>query len=245
MYCNNCGKEIADNYKFCAYCGASVESQNNNIDAETSDNFIDKYIQEKNNKSKNIKYFWVTILVLFIIFAGVLFTIFVKSPEYTIYSAVSAMKANNYEKTIKYINIEKIVNNRFEAVTAEMMNDPSLDNNPFAGLAYMFVEAVKPKFVSIVQDSFKNIVESPDNIFQEVSTPKLLVFLIIKNYNGITLVKTQNEPKKVIFEFNDNSNINNLQIELNKNSEQNWEIVDIGGYDFWDDANSTYLEHNE
>ena len=164
-----------------------------------NDNFIDKYIQEKNNKSKNIKYFWVTILVLFIIFAGVLFTIFVKSPEYTIYSAVSAMKANNYEKTIKYINIEKIVNNRFEAVTTEMMNDPALDNNPFAGLAYMFVEAVKPKFVSIVQDSFKNIVESPDNIFQEVSTPKLLIFLIIKNYNGITLVKTQNEPKKVIF----------------------------------------------
>lgn len=155
------------------------------------------------------------------------------------------MKANNYEKTIKYINIEKIVNNRFEAVTAEMMNDPALDNNPFAGLAYMFVEAVKPKFVSIVQDSFKNIVESPDNIFQEVSTPKLLIFLIIKNYNGITLVKTQNEPKKVIFEFNDNSNINNLQIELNKNSEQNWKIVDIGGYDFWDDTNSTYLEHNE
>ena len=38
MYCNNCGKEIADNYKFCAYCGASVESPNNNIDAETSDN---------------------------------------------------------------------------------------------------------------------------------------------------------------------------------------------------------------
>ena len=204
-----------------------------------------KYIQEKNNKSKNIKYFWVTILVLFIIFAGVLFTTFVKSPEYTIYSAISAMKTNNYEKTIKYINIEKIVNNRFEAVTTEMMNDPALDDNPFAGLAYMFVEAVKPKFVSIVQDSFKNIVESPDNIFQEVSTPKLLIFLIIKNYNGITLVKTQNEPKKVIFEFNDNSNINNLQIELNKNSEQNWEIVDIGGYDFWDDANSTYLEHNE
>ena len=32
MYCNNCGIEIADNYKFCAYCGAFVESQSN-IDA--------------------------------------------------------------------------------------------------------------------------------------------------------------------------------------------------------------------
>lgn len=244
MYCNNCGKEIADNHKFCAYCGASVELKNNNEDEQTSNNFIDKYIQEEKNKTKYIKNFFITIFVLLIIFGGVVVTIFVKSPEYAIYSAVNAMKANDYDRTIKYVNIEKIVNNRVEAITSEMMNAPELDNNPFAGLAYMFVEAVKPKFVSVVQNAFKNIVESPDNIFQEVSAPKLLIFLIIKHYDGMTIVKIDNGPKKVIFEYNDN-NINNLQIELNKNSEQNWEVVDICGYDFWEDFNSQYLEHKD
>lgn len=242
MYCPNCGKEIADNHKFCAYCGVSVESNDDNKNEQISDTFIDKYLQEEKNNLKQIKYFLVTMLALFIVFVGALVAIFVKSPEYAIYGAISAMKANNYEKTIKYINIEKIINNRFEVVKSEMLNTPELNNNPFADLAYMFIEVVKPKFISVAQDSFKNIVESPDNIFQEISMPRLLIFLIVKKYDKVTLIKTQNEPKKVIFELNNNND--NLQIELNKNSEQNWEIVDIGGYNFWEDNNSKYLEHN-
>lgn len=244
MYCNNCGKEIGDNYKFCSYCGTSVEQKNNNINEQASDNFIDKYIQEKQNKSKYIKYFFVALLVFFIILIGVLVTIFVKSPEYAIFSAVNAMKANNYEKTVKYINIEKIINNRFDAIKAEMINDADLNNNPFAGLAYLFIDSIKPKFVSIVQDSFKNIVESPDNIFQNISNVKLLIFLTVKNYHGVSLLKTNKGPQKVIFKFNDN-NINNLLIEMNKTSDEQWEIVDIDGYYFWDDKNSKYLEHSK
>ncbi len=225
MYCNNCGKEISDNHNFCSYCGASVEIPNKKAP------FINFCSKKKLN---GVKYFLISLILFSVIFFATAITIFLKSPEYSIYASITAMKENDYNKTIKYINIEKIINNRFQEITSEMMNDSELANNPFAGLAYMFIEAFKPKFVSLVQDSFKDIVESPDNVFQELSKPKLLAFLLIKNYNGITLTKTLNEPKKATFVFNNNKDINNLQINLNKTSDNIWEIVDISGYNFWE-----------
>ncbi|MBR1943478.1 zinc-ribbon domain-containing protein [bacterium] len=29
MFCNNCKKEIADNSKFCKYCGVNLENEDN------------------------------------------------------------------------------------------------------------------------------------------------------------------------------------------------------------------------
>ena len=233
MFCKKCGNEINDTDKFCSYCG--VENKN----------LIDEDELTNEREITNKKYYYILLLLVFLIFGLLTLTfIYVKSPECTIYSAVSAMKDNDYEKTTQYININKIVNNRIDVLVNEMLNDPSLNNNPFSGLAYLFIDAIKPRLTSMIEGKFKNIVESPDNVFQDIPKTHIFLFTLIKKYDDITLEKLTNEEKKVIFEFNNNT-IKNLRIILVKNSDNKWEIVDIDNSYFWQDTKSNYLEHSK
>lgn len=247
MYCNNCGNEIDDSSKFCPHCGAEqikVQEENKN-EYKTEEHSFEK--SKKLNihsikKTGSAKYSFISFLMIIIVALSVLGFLYLGSPEGAVYNSIVAMKDNDYDKTLKYVNINKIVDNRISALTDEMMDDPELENNPFAGLAYLFVEAIKPKLTSMIQDAFKGVVESPDNVFQNVSNVHVFLFTLIKNYDGNSLEKIQNDEKKVVFEFN-NKDIKNLQIVLVKNAQGNWEIVDILGYDFWKDDKVNFLEH--
>lgn len=245
MYCNNCGKEVDDNDKFCGHCGIhlNIETYNENINPEINKNNDITDIQSVNLKTKVTKYILIALTILIFISVSSMIIIYTKSPEFVIYKSVIAMKNNDYEKTIKYINIEKIIDNRVNDITAGMLNDPALKNNPFAGLAYAFVESIKPKLVDYIQTEFKNIIESPDNIFQDISSFKLLYFTIAKKYGNVSLNKVTKEPKKAILEFISSKNDYKLKIYFIKNSKNQWEIVDITGYEFWKEQNAQKLQH--
>jgi len=238
MFCPNCGKEIYAHSKFCQFCGAGINMPENNT-KQKGNNF-------KNNIKKNKKPH--CILVVTIVLFSILLVfclLYIKTPEFAIYNAVAAMKDNDYAKTIKYVNIEKIANNRIDAYMTNAINDESMRNNPFVGLAYIFAETLKPNIISIIQESFKDIVESPENIFQKASKPKVLLFTCIKKFGKLSLQKTVNEPKKAEFKFNDGNKIKNLYIVLNRTFEKKWEVVDIYGYDFWQDNNVQYLQYDK
>ena len=40
MYCNKCGKQLADGSIFCNYCGVKIEIQNEDIESKTQDDII-------------------------------------------------------------------------------------------------------------------------------------------------------------------------------------------------------------
>lgn len=61
MFCENCGKQIADNVSFCAYCGSSVVKRNMN----------NSKVVNKNSKNKMIGLF-VCIVVFAVVILGVL-----------------------------------------------------------------------------------------------------------------------------------------------------------------------------
>lgn len=213
-----------------------LDTKNEEVKTENQN----KILHSKSSLVKLIVIISSIIILLGITIMGYLYS---KSPEFAIYNSIVAMKDNDYNKTIQYINIEKITNNRVDEYMSEMLNDPSIADNPFAGLAYMFVDAVKPKFIELLQDEFKKVVESPDNIFQQVSKPQLLLFTIVKKHDGVSIKTITKEPKKVVFEFNDGKNIKDLRIYLVKNSNNNWEIVDLTGYEFWKDSEAEHLQH--
>lgn len=204
--------------------------------------YQNEYLSSKSSTVKLIVIIFSLIIFLSITIMGYFYS---KSPEFAIYNSIIAMKENDYNKTIQYINIEKITTNRVDAYVSEMLSTPALDDNPFVGLAYMFVDAIKPNFIALIQNEFKKVVESPDNIFQQVSKPQLLYFTIVKKYDNFSIKKIVKEPKKVVFEFTDGKDIDGVRIYLVKNSNNNWEIVDLTGYEFWQDVESEYLQHIE
>lgn len=245
MYCNNCGKEVNVNDKFCGHCGSCINIENYNKDNNTEININTNIndLQYVNLKTKVIQYGLIALIIFIFISVSSMIIIYTKSPEFVIYKSVIAMKNNDYEKTVKYVNIEKIIDNRVNDITTEMLNDPYIKNNPFAGLAYAFIESIKPKLIDYIKSEFKNIVESPDNIFQDVSSFKLLYFTIVKKYKNISLKNVTNEPKKAILELIGTKNNYKLKIYFIKNSKNQWEIVDITGYEFWKELNAKKLQH--
>ena len=210
MICNNCQKEINDNANFCPNCGYSFKSTN--------------------NKFSIIKY---SIIVAVILFLSIILTTIPKTPEYAIYRACISIKNNDYEQAIKYVNIDKIVNNRINVIKAQMYSSQELQNNPFAGIAYMFVDALTSKLQEAIEIGFKEIVESKDNVFTDISKAKLAYFLIVKSYKDMSLKKDKTDKNEVTFIFSNNNEYNDLNLILKNSSKKHWEIVDISGYDFW------------
>ena len=141
MYCNNCGKEVNDNDKFCGHCGSriNIETHSENINFEINKNNDITDVQSVKLKTKSTKYILIALITLIFISISSMIVIYTKSPEFVIYKSVIAMKNNDYEKTIKYISIEKIIDNRVNAITTEMLNDPTRKNDPIAGLADAFI----------------------------------------------------------------------------------------------------------
>ena len=239
MFCKNCGKEIDDNSNFCQFCGA-VNSSSKKVDIRQE---INKFIENfKLRKNIAIPMFG-TIIVLLILY--ILCVIYVKSPEYVIYNSIIAIKNNNYDRVTKYINIDKVANNIVDKNIKNSMDESELEDNPFSGFAYMLVEAMKPQMVAITKDIFKEVIESQDNILKEISKPKILLFICIKKYNGLSLQKTVNETDKVEFKFSNGKQNNDLYILLNKTPESHWEIVDIYGYNLFDENNVQYIQHGK
>lgn len=69
MYCNECGKEIADNSKFCNFCGAHQKAQENKT-LEGNKEATQDEINQEEDKNGLVKFFLVcgiTVLILFLI----------------------------------------------------------------------------------------------------------------------------------------------------------------------------------
>ena len=64
-----------------------------------------------------------------------------------------------------------------------------------------------------------------------------------KKYGNISLNNVTKEPKKAILEFIGSENNYKLRIYFIKNSKNQWEIVDITGYEFWKEPNAKKLQH--
>ena len=216
MICEKCQKEVNDSANFCPYCGYNFKETNTKI-----------------SNSKGLIAFLISIICIVLIFIIVAIVTIPRTPEYAIYKACISIKNNNYEQSIKYVNIDKIVNNRINSVTEEMYSAPELKNNPFAGLAYMFIDAITEKLKVAIKEGFKDIVASEDNIFKDVSEPKLIYFLIVKSYNDLSLKKETTDNNQTIFTFSDNDKYKELNIVLDNPAKKHWEIVDLAGYDFW------------
>lgn len=216
MICEKCQKEVNDSANFCPYCGYNFKETNTKI-----------------SNSKGLIAFLISIICIVLIFITIAIITIPKTPEYAIYKACTSIKNNNYEQSIKYVNIDKIVNNRISSVKEEMYSSPELKNNPFAGLAYMFIDVLTEKLKVAIKEGFKDIVASKDNIFKDVSEPKLIYFLVVKSYNNLSLKKSITDNNQTVFTFSDNDKYDELNIVLDNPTERHWEIVDLAGYDFW------------
>ena len=215
MICDNCQKEINDNANFCSNCGYNFKSTNKKIEI------------------KKLSITASLIILAVILFISIVFTTIPKTPEYAIYKACTSIKNNNYEQAVKYVNIDKIVNNRLNVVKAQIYSSTELQNNPFADIAYMFVDSLASKLKEAIEVAFREIVESEDNVFQDISKVKLAYFLISKSYKDMSLIKSKTDTNEVTFVFSDKDKYNDLNIILENSNKKHWEIVDISGYDFW------------
>ena len=211
MICEKCQKEVNDSANFCPYCGYNFKETNTKI-----------------SNSKGLIAFLISIICIVLIFIIVAIVTIPRTPEYAIYKACTSIKNNNYEQSIKYVNIDKIVNNRINSVTEEMYSAPELKNNPFAGLAYMFIDAITEKLKVAIKE-----VANKENIFKDVSEPKLIYLLIVKSYNNLSLKKETTDNNQTIFTFSDKDKYDELNIVLDNPTKKHWEIVDLAGYDFW------------
>ncbi|MBR2954100.1 MAG: zinc-ribbon domain-containing protein [Clostridia bacterium] len=55
MYCKNCGKEMAENAKFCSYCGSENNATNRNfVDVTVADEVVKEQKPVKKSKRKII-----------------------------------------------------------------------------------------------------------------------------------------------------------------------------------------------
>lgn len=216
MICEKCQKEVSDSANFCPHCGHNFKETDN-----------------KTNTNKGLLAVLITLACIVLISIIVAIVTIPKTPEYAIYKACTSIKNNNYEQSIKYVNIDKIVDNRINSVTEEMYSSSELKNNPFASFAYMFVDAITEKLKIAIKEGFKDIVASKDNIFKDVSDPKLIYFLIVKSYNDLSLKKETTDNNQTIFTFSDNDKFKELNIVLDNPAKKHWEIVDLAGYDFW------------
>lgn len=216
MICEKCQKEVNDSANFCPYCGYNFKETNTKI-----------------SNSKGLIAFLISNICTVLIFIIVAIVTIPRTPEYAIYKACTSIKNNNYEQSIKYVNIDKIVNNRINSVTEEMYSAPELKNNPFAGFAYMFIDAITEKLKVAIKEGFKDIVANKENIFKDVSEPKLIYLLIVKSYNNLSLKKETTDNNQTIFTFSDKDKYDELNIVLDNPTKKHWEIVDLAGYDFW------------
>lgn len=237
MYCEKCGAQIDENARFCSACGRKTT-----LNKVRTEGFLNKFFGRiKRGKHCFAMYFVIALILVFLSGFGYSAHVYSKSPEASIYGAVSAMKDHNYEKTKEFVNVDAIVNNRVDAITNEMLNSAELKDNPFAGFAYMLVDSLKPKLASSVHAVLKNAVESRDNVFEQVSKPQVLLFTIKKKYKDVSLEQTVKERDKTVFRFKKGTDID-LLITMTKNG-GNWQIVDISGFDLLSEKNARYLIH--
>lgn len=214
MICEKCQKEISDNANFCTNCG---------------------YKLKRNNFLKSIMISCVLMIAIFITVASFIIP---TTPEYAIYKAFTSIKANDYDETIKYVNIDKIINNRVSAITEEMYSSPELKDNPFAGLAYVFIDTMAEKLKTTIKNTFRNVVLNRNNGFKDISEIKLIYFLTVKSHGDLTLTKYRNTYGETVFTFSDNDEFDPVYIFLDNSTKNHWEIIDITGYNFWEN----YLE---
>lgn len=181
-------------------------------------------------KKKIVSIFIIIVLSLSIIWSTLAT---MRSPEYALYQSVQSIKMHNYQKASLYINIDKIAANRANEARQELLNMPELKNNPFAGFAVVMFDGLINTFTEAIKTSFKDIVESPDNIFTDVSSPKLIAFLIIKKYDNVKIIKHYTDTKDSVYFQINKENEPVVQILLDKNN-NTWQITDILGYTFWE-----------
>lgn len=185
-------------------------------------------VQEGKCKSgvfKCIAVFFAFIIISFVIFCC---TYVPRTPEYALFETFKAVKSHDFERASYYVNIDKIAENVFAKIKEEAMNDPELANNPFAGLAYMFIDAMKENVITLVKSGFKKVVEEPNEKLAEVSDVKVAGFLVVKSYKGVKLSKDVKTPDSVKFELDVDDN-DPIVFIMNK-VDKTWQIVDIAGY---------------
>lgn len=55
-FCNNCGKELKENDRFCPFCGKEVGAQNNTYSAPEGNNFSDKFNEYASAEDKTCEF---------------------------------------------------------------------------------------------------------------------------------------------------------------------------------------------
>lgn len=153
-----------------------------------------------------------------------------RTPEYALYKAFKAMKIHNYELASYYVNVDKIAENTFQKVKEEALEDPDIANNPFSGLAIMFIDSLLEPVKTAVKAGFKDVVEDSRNVFTDIPDIKVIGFLIVKFYDNVSLVKDMSVPNLAKFQLNTGDN-EPVIFYMSKYG-NTWQIVDITGYTF-------------
>ena len=82
MFCSQCGKEIADNSKFCPESGKPIDSIEQNIDMVIYDS-IDKEASNSNNEGEKHKVHFLSKYILgSLIFLFIILSLFFLAPFY-------------------------------------------------------------------------------------------------------------------------------------------------------------------
>lgn len=187
----------------------------------------------KHKKNKGLVIFLSIFSVVIVSFLIFCFAYVPKTPEFALYKTFRSVKTHNYEQASYYVNIDKIAENRFNAIKEEALNSPELKDNPFAGLAYMFIDAMEEQVVSLVKSGFKKVVEEPDSEIEKVSDISFAGFLIVKSYNGVKLSKQTPNPATTLITL-EVPEKDPVQLTMNK-VDKTWQIVDITGYSLIED----------
>lgn len=120
MYCNNCGKQIKDDAKFCPFCGSVIEEQTGST---TDDSTVtlpgrkknkEKKPKKKRNKGK-IVFFSVLVILVVAVIAGI--SLYFTSPAHQL---TSRLKKQDYER-VESIYSSKVKGDMIQRFLANRM----------------------------------------------------------------------------------------------------------------------------
>ncbi len=190
----------------------------------------DENMVKKNKKSKGLIIFLVSIGIIAVVIACFIAGI-TKTPEYALYKTVSAIKNRDYEKTISYINIDSIAQNRMNAIKEELMNSPEMKDNPFAYIAIGMFDAMSSQIIGEIKKGIKAEIENPDNNFKDISPEKAAVCLAVKKCGDVVLTKDYTDKNAKIGIKNTKKDEETIYLIMERNG-NSWQIIDITGYAF-------------
>lgn len=155
----------------------------------------------KNKKRLSVFKIGVAAIFLCAVFA-LIFTKnnFEKSPEYSIYQTVIAIKNKDYQTFSNYVDTKEIAAKIAEDIEQDILKKPELTNLPNQEIISEMLDAIAEEQKTKIQEDFKNDIKNGKYAKELESIPNCLLYagLIIKKHDKYEITVKNNSSTSAI-----------------------------------------------